>query len=100
MKKEIKELLIEALKSGQYKKCTGNLAIGEARCVLGVVCELYTKHTGNNWRGLKVPGDRLIPLEVAEWSGIDSFMEDRLFRMNDARGCTFITIASKIEEQE
>jgi len=83
MFKDIKEEWIKALESGEYKQGTGCLRRtvleDDKFCCLGVLCDLYQKKTGkgrweNSGFGImffqKERGQ--LPLEVAEWAGLDS----------------------------
>lgn len=64
MKKEIAELWVKALRSGEYKQARGKLKVVDSSesdtsevtryCCLGVLCELYRLQTG---RGEWVRGD-------------------------------------------
>lgn len=51
------QLLIDALLSNEYQQATGALRTDEGWCCLGVGCDVYLKHAGD---------------EVAEWNG-DTF---------------------------
>ncbi len=41
---------IDALRSGDYKQCKDQLKIGARFCVLGVLCDLHAKETGEEWK--------------------------------------------------
>ena len=50
MRKEIAERWVARLKSGEIKQCRGALRIGEARCCLGVLCDLAAEDNPDmNW---------------------------------------------------
>jgi hypothetical protein len=44
---ERKQLLIDALRSGEYKQARRQLRNGDSFCCLGVACDLYLKHAGD-----------------------------------------------------
>lgn len=46
MNKEVLDLWLTALRSGEYKQCFGQLRSGDSFCVLGVLCDLHQKNTG------------------------------------------------------
>ena len=46
MNKEVLDLWLTALRSGEYKQCYGRLRIGDTYCVLGVLCDVHQKNTG------------------------------------------------------
>jgi hypothetical protein len=111
-----RSLWIEALRSGDYKQCTGYLQSireehGIGYCCLGVACEVYIKCGGD----LKTEfvheyvnygkDNQLLPRKVKEWLGIKTtdgefINEDgensRLTDTNDG-GATFEEIARIIE---
>lgn len=123
MNKEIKKLWVEALRSGKYKQGTGRLSRvddnGVTRmCCLGVLCDLYTKQTGNGgWivydemiRFISFPSvpvigeSSLLPREVAHWADLDNnrgMKGINLDSMNDGIGQpahSYAEIAMVIEE--
>lgn len=46
MNEERKRLLIEALRSGEFKQTRGVLKDSEGHCCLGVACEVYLRNVG------------------------------------------------------
>jgi hypothetical protein len=48
MHPEIKELWVEALNSGGYDQTQMSLRYKEGFCCLGVLCDLYLKHSGDS----------------------------------------------------
>lgn len=88
MNPRIKQLWLDALRSGDYEQGTGRLRTGNRFCCLGVLCDLHSKETGaGRWEGAgeggerwyELPGNSLIfpktaefylPTEVAIWAGI------------------------------
>lgn len=49
MNERVKSKWTEALRSGEYKQTTGYLRNEDSFCVLGVLCDLHAKETGNRW---------------------------------------------------
>jgi hypothetical protein len=85
MKKRVKKLWVEALRSGEFRQGKGalhpNHKNGGGYCCLGVLCELHRRETGegkwqkNAWgdREYVVNGhssDSDLPLPVMEWAGL------------------------------
>lgn len=72
MKKEIKKLWVEALRSGKYQQGRGELRCDDTFCCLGVLCDLHAKATGMAWedkcRYLGQVGT--LPDDVLDWSGL------------------------------
>lgn len=46
--KERIKLLVDALRSGEFEQCTGGLHEDGSYCCLGVACEIYRRHAGEN----------------------------------------------------
>lgn len=83
MKKEIKRIWVEALRSGKYKQTRGRLCrnpqastIAKAGgfCCLGVLVDLYAEKVGiergtHEYDALMDHG--ILPAEVSKWAGID-----------------------------
>lgn len=81
MKTEIKKQWVKALRSGKYKKGTGNLKTKHGRfCCLGVLTDMYMKSKENSTDQKKWAndGDRYtfqheggtLPYRVQKWSGL------------------------------
>ena len=49
MKADIKTKWIAALRSGQYEQTDMRLRNNEGYCCLGVLCDLYSRETGEAW---------------------------------------------------
>ena len=120
MNPEIKTLWLEALRSGDYNKGTGQLyyrdpdSNQECHCALGVLAEEAAKvwviqvvHTsGGNGRFGPVSDNRLLPDAVAEWAGLGDFENEEgpIARHNDdawlgdKRDLTFESTAAFIQE--
>lgn len=86
MNPEIKQKWIAALESGEYQKGQSKLRVNAGddkfkHCCLGVLCELHKKETGRgDWHESGLYKTRngsnsrdYLPLEVAEWAGIDNY---------------------------
>lgn len=113
---EVKALLLDALKSGEYEKGVGWLARenGETGtteyCCLGVlsavaaergVCQPFEKFDDDGRTYLGVPeGDRghsaYLPPSVSDWSGLDEDDQSLLARVNDNND-TFEPVIAHIE---
>jgi hypothetical protein len=82
MNARIKQLWLDALRSGNYSQWQGRLRNGDSFCCLGVLCDLHRKETGaGRWtsvadeRSYELPDNSSIaefylPTEVAIWAGI------------------------------
>lgn len=103
MKKSVMKKWIKALKSGKYKKTTGNLKNENGHCCLGVLCAIspyknnYTKMSWNS-----AICNSVLPTKVQEFAGMKSengTIDDSicLSSMND-NGNSFETIADFIEQ--
>ena len=103
MKPEIKAQWLTALRSGDYQQGQGYLRQGDQYCCLGVLCDLYGKAVGPEWKaglgGVYVMHGRetALPFKVQEWARIASPNPLDLAAMNDS-GSTFEELANIIEE--
>jgi len=119
MKQDIAKIWVEALRSGKYKQGKEFLLANNKYCCLGVLCDLYLKHIGNEWEvedkndGNDVivcsinGSDEILPKVVQAWAGIGSdrgvyqdlsnFKDKSLTEDND-KGQTFEEIAETIEQ--
>lgn len=79
MKKRIKDMWLEALRSGKYKQGKNQLKNGNSNfCCLGVLCDLHAKETGGAWADnpissgyKKYKGAQVfLPKPVIEWAGL------------------------------
>lgn len=109
MNPEIKAKWVAALRSGEYKQGTNRLKMADRFCCLGVLCDLHSKETGQQW--VDMPGAQgawyyrqcgLPAFTVVEWAGLDSCDPapegyDPLSVLND-QGRTFAEIADLIEK--
>ncbi len=116
-----RKLLVEALRSGEYKQGTGRLSRDQngvrQYCCLGVACMVYQKHVGD----LKIDTDGPVhsydtdvhglPEKVQEWYGFDTrcgrlketariaYGYNSLLLLNDS-GYSFREIADVIEQEK
>lgn len=80
MNKRIKEMWLEALRSGDYKQTTGCLNNGKGGfCCLGVLTDLYIKEKNKAWipnsNGhlvLELGRNDFLLEEVQEWAEVDT----------------------------
>jgi hypothetical protein len=107
---QIKQLWIDALRSGEYKQGRGRLKRDDAYCCLGVLCDLHRKETGAKWWRSRDPGvdeylcsSAALPMQVTCWAGLKQ--DDprtkgvqTLAQLNDS-GMDFQTIADIIEKE-
>ena len=116
MKREIRDKWVEALKSGDYKKTTGQLSevISGKQCffcALGVLQDLYNKEHGLEWDN-KTSELNVCSPDVVKWSGFNGedekleydyhdghVVEDYIYEFNDSYELDFETIADLIEAQ-
>lgn len=115
MDAELKEKWVAALRSGDYRQGTGQLAGREgdgvyAFCCLGVLCDIagigYTVHESTDvtlgvYRRYKFGGQTdpaTLPYAFREKVGIPANEVDELVAMNDDLGASFDEIANYIEE--
>lgn len=70
MNPRIKKLWLKALRSGKYKQGQGQLKCGDKFCCLGVLCDLHSKETGEEWLGNTYKeASNFPPCEVDQWAG-------------------------------
>jgi hypothetical protein len=81
---DIKKQWVDALRSGGYEQGTCALNEDNSYCCLGVLCDLHSQATGNEWGSIAAPcrtdlksyfGDTGgLPRPVREWAGLpDTF---------------------------
>lgn len=125
MKKEIKKIWLEALRSGKYKKTKSVLKTSKGYCCLGVLTDLYIKKTGRgkwvatDYFGAKntkryeygtIKETTVLPSNVQKWAGLNDSNPliklsegDSLASLNDGlndkRALSFKSIAKIIEAQ-
>lgn len=109
MNKQVKALWLKALRSGEYAQGRERLLTEEENgehsfCCLGVLCDLYSRKTGQQWEKTNHSWGQFIsfsgtntmpPLEIDKWSELDSDAQDKLAGMND-KGKSFKAIAKWI----
>lgn len=104
MKSDIKQEWVKRLRSG-IPQTKGILALGDARCAFGVLCDTAVEHgiiDRTTTSGFTVYGNSSkhicwLPDEVLHWSGITATDAYRIATLND-KGSTFEEIATYIEE--
>jgi len=77
MNPRIKQIWLDALRSGEYKQTTGNLRDINGFCCLGVLCDLQAQERSTNWvqriGRYELYGEyQTLPLSVQEWAGLDN----------------------------
>lgn len=113
MNAKVKQLWLEALRSGEFRQGKELLhPTSETYCCLGVLCEIYQQETGNgSWvdQRFKVAAFDVeiveLPSAVAQWAGLNSSDPVLGNRSNSVtasvlndRGKTFEYIANRIEK--
>lgn len=106
MDQRIKKIWIEALRSGKYKRTRDQLKDMGGFCVLGVLCDIFTKEKNITWD--EMPDTTNLPGVVQEWSkisspvgsysNVDSIGTGCLVKDNDVLGLNFNQLADIIEE--
>ncbi len=105
MNQQVKQKWVDALKSGDYQQTRATLKDQSGFCCLGVLCDLYSKETGEDW--VQDGRDYYPPTAVCEWAGFVNtynpkveYGEERLSLadLND-NGKSFKEIAAIIQEQ-
>jgi len=106
MNKNVKTSWIELLRSGQLNQIRYSLRNSssspfvEGYDILGSLCELHSRETGNKWQeGICYLGAiARLPDEVLEWSGLSRKEERELIVLND-EGTTFEEFADILEKE-
>lgn len=71
MKPEVKQLWLDALRSGKYKQALRALRTDHGFCCLGVLCDVHAAACGGEWRGRRYMGQGTrLPRAVREWAGL------------------------------
>ena len=103
MNRTIKQLWIDALRSGDYEQGTQQLRFAGRFCVLGVLCNLHaqahprfaaTQHEPSRYDGHATRA----PERVLKWAGLTRSQARTLTTLNDA-GRTFAELANLIENR-
>lgn len=127
MNTEIKTKWLEALRSGEYKQGKNMLRHEDTFCCLGVLCDIHSKETGNQWKFVpESEGEgiwkeqkhydylnctQFLPTVVSEWAGLtgesmgyqnagvflNEGKQEHLSTLND-EGKSFDAIADVIEK--
>ena len=113
MKKEIAELWIKELRSGNWEQTTQTLKDEHGYCCLGVLCEIAAKEgickkavdDDDEETNLYDESETVLPVSVKVWAGMNSdcgkFGNDEsntLIYLNDDEDKTFPEIADAIEK--
>ena len=107
MNERVKQLWVEALRSGEYKQCNYSLRRDESKvisyCCLGVLCELYAReHSHFDWAQIGIR--TWLPVYVMHWAGLTKpdpepkYGDHTLSDLNDRAGYNFEQIAEVIEK--
>lgn len=117
MDKLIKEMWVQALRSGEYQQGKSCLNDGGSMCCLGVLCDLHRKEFNGEWRPVddrtrltygSSAGGHYLPHEVMQWAGLSDVnpkLRDGSFLSNHNDGYlmdrprTFSEIADLIERE-
>lgn len=108
MKEDIKNLWVEALRSGRYTQTKRRLKDNKGYCCLGVLCEIsnldkFTKIENSIENPYLYLGNIGMPHdEIREWAGLKPYnpksnLLDKLTQLNDSEGYSFDQIADYIE---
>lgn len=106
MNRDVKARWIKALRSGEYKQGTGKLKSKQNDfCCLGVLCDLHSKETGEDWIDnlyhtgtLTYRGENgNLNQDVLDWAELTLEENATLIDMNDNDRYTFPEIAKFIE---
>lgn len=112
MNEQVKQLWIDALRSGKYKQTTGNLHTSEGYCCLGVLVDCYLQQINSHWQTM-LYSPKVYAIEIEDewvsgrlpyhkdfrnWTGNIHEMEDVLIMLNDEHQVNFKQIANWIEE--
>jgi hypothetical protein len=117
MNERVKNLIVSALRSGDYKRCTGQLTKDGCFCFNGLILDLYRKDTGDGEWGYHEPSEAIglihkdntcsgliMQPSVINWLGCkvrgsDLLIDEdgmRYWLINDRRTMTFDIIANKV----
>jgi len=77
MKERIKKVWVKALTGKKYKQGRTRLRTRNGFCCLGVLCDLYGKETGVEWKKTSdgwvfLEKDCTLPRAVMKWAGLKS----------------------------
>lgn len=91
------QVLIEALRSGQYQQGTGYLCKDGKFCVLGVLCELHDIPFDGDSYHFDTPYRSSVPDWFLEQNGLSVEDGEVLISEND-EGTSFVELASMLEQ--
>lgn len=117
MRKKVKQLWVEALRSGKYEQGRGVLCSSNNKyCCLGVLTEVYIEQMKKNRKKSKISKARisttyreqylvngktkathLLPEVVAKWAGLTAGQRKWAMSMNDSHTLDFSGIAQCID---
>lgn len=117
MKEKVKDLWVEALRSGKYKQGKHSLKNNNDKyCCLGVLCDVYAKTQKkkgffkNEFGNFVFPNAKddyvigVLPTKVIKWAELNNdnprvkVNGTSLVQLNDSENRTFIEIADVIEQ--
>jgi hypothetical protein len=113
MRKDVADMWVAGLRSGEYQQATEMLRDGDGFCCLGVLCDLHKRRTNEgDWSGsayciLNTEDDgseTILPAGVVRWAECQSDPTDRetgefFTRLNDEYDYSFAQLADMIESQ-
>lgn len=102
MKSEIKTKWIKALKSGAYDKCEGTLYENGSYCAYGVLCDIYAKEKGVQFKNVikRRRSNSILPNSVSTWAGLGNIRcEDEVVVLNDRKHYTLKQIGEYLESK-
>ena len=112
MNGEVKQMWVDALRSGEYQQGFGQLRVAGGYCCLGVLCDLHRRRTNQGeWLGdgyisvgASIPELGTLPKAVKDWAGLSEDnpnltpLQMSLSELNDAEEMSFSDIANLIDE--
>jgi len=98
MYKDIKKKWVNALRSGEHSQTQGNLKDDTGYCCLGVLCDIYSKESGEVWQPTIAPDEKIIyeihnsygtlPTAITNWAGTNSDSPYVKIKIIDPKGNT------------
>lgn len=102
---EIKRQWVEALRSGKFIQCVGQLKCGNCYCAVGVLADIAKDSIGAKWKEDDLhttdgTGYRcILPFELRFEVELTYEHSEHIVHMNDIRRCNFQQIADYIEQE-
>lgn len=104
--KEVIQLWIKALRSGDYKQTRGTLKDNKGFCCLGVLCDLAAKDGGSKWVKAYLNSSvkeydgepETPPKYMMDYLGISEDYVAAIIDLNDIEERSFKDIARKLEK--